>query len=55
METQLDAEDVELAPGQIRWLDAQEHHDENIGDTPTRSIMVELKEPRPQAVAAGVS
>jgi hypothetical protein len=49
------AEDVELGPGQIRWLDAQEHHDENIGDTSTRSIMVELKEPRPQAVAAGVS
>lgn len=38
--------DVELPAFQARWLDAQEHSGENIGDTPSRSIFVELKEPR---------
>ena len=31
----------------MRWLDAQEHAGENIGDTDTHSIFIELKEPRP--------
>ena len=37
--------EVELGAGQVRWLDAQEHSGENIGDTGTHSIFVELKEP----------
>lgn len=38
--------DVELAGGQVRWLDAQTHSGANIGDTETHSIFIELKEPR---------
>lgn len=37
--------DVELPAFQARWLDAQEHAGTNIGDTPTHTIFVELKEP----------
>ena len=36
---------VELQAGTVGWLPAQEHHGENIGDTPTHVIFVELKEP----------
>ena len=36
--------DVELAEGMVRWLPAQEHAGENIGDTETHVIFVELKE-----------
>lgn len=36
--------EVELEAGQVRWLDAQEHAGENIGDTDTESIFIELKE-----------
>jgi hypothetical protein len=39
--------DVELEEGAVRWLDAQEHLGENIGETETRSFFVELKEPSP--------
>ena len=39
--------DVELPAFQTRWLDAQEHAGINIGETPTHSIFVELKEPGP--------
>jgi hypothetical protein len=39
--------EVELDEGTVRWLDAQEHAGVNIGDTETRAIFVELKEPRP--------
>ena len=35
--------DVELAKGEVRWLDAQTHSGENTGDTPTHVIFVELK------------
>jgi quercetin dioxygenase-like cupin family protein len=35
--------DVELTPGQVRWLDAQTHSGENIGETPTHVVFVELK------------
>jgi len=35
--------EVELGAGEARWLAAQEHHGENIGDTPTKAIFVELK------------
>jgi hypothetical protein len=39
--------DVELASGAIGWLDAQTHSGENIGETPTHVVFVELKEGRP--------
>jgi len=35
--------DVELQAGTVGWLPAQEHHGENIGDTPTHVIFVELR------------
>ncbi len=37
--------EVEMEAFQTRWLDAQEHSGENIGDTESRTIFVELKEP----------
>ncbi|MFI7588558.1 cytoplasmic protein [Spongisporangium articulatum] len=36
--------DVELAPGEVRWVAAQEHVGENTGTTPSWSVFVELKE-----------
>lgn len=39
--------DVDFGPGLARWLGAQEHAGENIGDTDTHVMLVELKEPRP--------
>jgi hypothetical protein len=36
--------DVDLEPGLVRWLGAQSHAGENIGDTDTHVIFVELKE-----------
>lgn len=49
--------DVEIAAETVAWLPAQEHAGHNIGDTPTRVIFVELKEPTPgdQAGALGPS
>ena len=44
--------EVELSDGTIRWLEAQEHAGENIGDTESRSIFVELKEPGPTSGTA---
>jgi quercetin dioxygenase-like cupin family protein len=38
--------EVELEPGLVRWLDAQVHSGENIGDTPTHVVFVELKDSR---------
>lgn len=38
--------EVELDAGTVRWLDAQEHAGENIGETETKSFFVELKEAR---------
>jgi hypothetical protein len=35
--------DVELEAGRAHWLPAQQHLGENIGDTPTRALFVELK------------
>lgn len=35
--------DVELAAGTVGWLPAQQHHGENIGETSTHVIFVELK------------
>lgn len=36
--------DVEISAGTTGWLPAQEHAGENIGDTPTHVLFVELKE-----------
>lgn len=36
--------DVELPAGFVGWLPAQQHHGENIGDTPSRVVFVELKD-----------
>ncbi|HEX5039855.1 MAG TPA: cytoplasmic protein [Candidatus Limnocylindria bacterium] len=37
--------EVEMEAGRSAWLAAQEHAGENIGDTETHVIFVELKEP----------
>jgi hypothetical protein len=39
--------EVELTAGEARWVGAQEHTGENIGDTGSHSIFIELKEPAP--------
>ena len=36
--------EVEMPAGLTGWLPAQEHHGENIGDTPTHVLFVELKD-----------
>lgn len=36
--------EVELGAGTVGWLPAQQHHGENIGETPTHVIFLELKE-----------
>ncbi len=36
--------EVELKAGEVRWVGAQEHTGENVGDTASHSIFVELKE-----------
>lgn len=41
--------EIQLEAGTARWIAAQEHSGENIGETPTYSIFVELKEPAPRA------
>jgi hypothetical protein len=43
---------VDLAAGQVRWLDAQEHTGQNTGSTDTRTIFIELKEPKPSLAAS---
>jgi hypothetical protein len=45
--------EVELAAGTTRWLAAQEHHGENIGETETHVVFVELKEQAPRPVGDG--
>jgi len=45
--------EVELAAGSVGWLPAQVHRGENIGDTPTHAIFVELKGPAADQVAGG--
>lgn len=39
-----DSRDLALEPGEVRWLSAQTHMGENIGDTPTHVLFVELKD-----------
>ena len=46
------ARDVHLEPGEVRWLDAQTHAGENIGQTPTHVVFVELKEAGSRAGAS---
>jgi hypothetical protein len=36
----------EFKPGEVMWTDAQSHLGENIGDTDTDVLIIELKEPR---------
>ena len=36
--------DVEIEAGAAHWVPAQSHYGHNIGDTPSHSIFVELKE-----------
>ena len=45
--------DVSLRDGSVRWLDAQEHSGENVGDSDTHVFFVELKEAgrRPETAA----
>lgn len=45
--------DVEIPSGQVRWLDAQEHSGENVGNTPTHTVFVELKEGAPEGTSSG--
>ena len=45
--------DVEMPSGLAGWLPAQEHAGENIGDTETHVLFVELKEPAVKAGGAG--
>jgi quercetin dioxygenase-like cupin family protein len=45
LSTGADQKDVEIPAGMTGWVPAQQHHGENIGDTPTHCIFVELKEP----------
>lgn len=39
--------EVDLPAGAVRWVGAQEHSGHNIGETPTHTLFVELKEPAP--------
>jgi beta-alanine degradation protein BauB len=41
-----ESRDVSLAAGKVRWLDAQTHSGENIGQTVTHVLFVELKDER---------
>jgi beta-alanine degradation protein BauB len=46
--------EVEMESGVAGWLPAQQHHGENIGETPSHVIFVELKDahtPRPSGPA----
>jgi hypothetical protein len=45
--------EVEILAGVARWLSAQQHYGENIGETPTHAVFVELKEPAPEPAAEG--
>jgi beta-alanine degradation protein BauB len=45
--------EVQLAVGVPRWVSAQEHAGENIGDTDSHALFIELKEPA--AKSGGVS
>jgi beta-alanine degradation protein BauB len=38
-----DSRDVTIPPGEVRWLDAQTHSGENIGQSARHVLFVELK------------
>jgi quercetin dioxygenase-like cupin family protein len=44
--------DVELTAGGAFWVPAQQHAGENIGDSHTHTVFVELKEPAPDVSPA---
>jgi quercetin dioxygenase-like cupin family protein len=46
--------DVEMPAGLTRWLPAQRHAGENIGDTATHVLFVELKDGRPDGAGGRV-
>jgi len=46
--------DVNLESGAVRWLAAQSHIGENIGETESHVIFVELKQPRPDLLSGAV-
>ena len=39
-----ESREVTLQPWQVRWLPAQTHSGENVGDTPSEAFFVELKD-----------
>jgi beta-alanine degradation protein BauB len=41
--------EVEIPFGVARWVGAQEHYGENVGDTASHSVFVELKDAAPLA------
>jgi len=41
--------EVDVPEGTANWLPAQEHFGENIGETDTHVLFIELKEPPPHA------
>ncbi len=45
--------EVAMEAGFTGWLPAQVHHGENIGDTATHVVFVELKEPPPAGADQG--
>jgi len=50
-----ESSDVELSAGEARWVPAQQHAGENVGETESHSIFVELKEARPEEHAGTTS
>ena len=40
-----ESRDVSLSAADVRWLGAQTHSGENLGETPTHVVFVALKEP----------
>lgn len=45
--------DVELQAGQVRWIGAQRHRGDNIGDTSSHAFFVELRDGAAAAPSAG--
>jgi hypothetical protein len=45
------AVELDLSAGEVRWLHAQEHVGENIGETATHTLFIELKEPVPASLS----
>ncbi|MGZ8512273.1 MAG: hypothetical protein ACXWWL_02425 [Candidatus Limnocylindria bacterium] len=46
---------MQLQAGRVVWIAAQEHAGENIGETDSHSIFVELKEPSPNGAPDGIT